>query len=50
MIETVRANGTEVEVLLNENEGHWFVNEESNRELYREDRALPGLGILKLRQ
>jgi dipeptidyl aminopeptidase/acylaminoacyl peptidase len=33
--ETVRANGVEVDYLLNEREGHWFINEDSNIELYQ---------------
>ncbi|MET0189458.1 MAG: S9 family peptidase [Pseudonocardia sediminis] len=31
----LRARGAEVEYLLNEREGHWFVNPDSNIELYR---------------
>ncbi|WP_422646822.1 alpha/beta fold hydrolase [Actinoalloteichus caeruleus] len=33
--EALRARGAEVEYLLNEREGHWFVNPDSNIELYR---------------
>ncbi|MBN6042217.1 S9 family peptidase [Amycolatopsis sp. 195334CR] len=33
--EALRARGGEVEYLLNEREGHWFVNPDSNIELYR---------------
>lgn len=32
--EALRSRGAEVEYLLNENEGHWFLNPESNIELY----------------
>lgn len=35
VVQAVRANGVEVEYLVNEHEGHWFINEDSNRELYR---------------
>lgn len=35
VVETVRANGVEVDYLLNEHEGHWFINGDSNIELYR---------------
>jgi dipeptidyl aminopeptidase/acylaminoacyl peptidase len=35
VVETVRANGVEVNYLLNDREGHWFINEDSNIELYR---------------
>ncbi|TKT57473.1 S9 family peptidase [Agrobacterium sp. LC34] len=35
VVETVRANGVEVDYLLNEREGHWFINEDSNIELYQ---------------
>ncbi len=34
VFEALRARGSEVEYLLNENEGHWFVNADSNIELY----------------
>jgi dipeptidyl aminopeptidase/acylaminoacyl peptidase len=34
VVEAVRSNGVEVEYLLNEQEGHWFINEDSNFELY----------------
>ncbi|NKY99478.1 S9 family peptidase [Nocardiopsis alborubida] len=34
VFEALRARGAEVEYLLNENEGHWFVNADSNIELY----------------
>lgn len=33
--EALRARGVEVEYLLNDTEGHWFINTESNIELYR---------------
>ncbi|MFI9485820.1 S9 family peptidase [Promicromonospora sp. NPDC052451] len=33
--EALRARGAEVEYLLNGNEGHWFINPDSNIELYR---------------
>ncbi|WP_433696743.1 S9 family peptidase [Nocardiopsis sp. CA-288880] len=33
--DALRARGAEVEYLLNETEGHWFVNTDSNIELYR---------------
>ena len=33
--EALRSRGAEVEYLLNEREGHWFVNPDSNVELYR---------------
>ncbi|MBB4934359.1 dipeptidyl aminopeptidase/acylaminoacyl peptidase [Lipingzhangella halophila] len=33
--EALRDRGREVEYLLNETEGHWFINPESNIELYR---------------
>ncbi|WP_281428443.1 alpha/beta hydrolase family protein [Rhizobium laguerreae] len=35
VVETVRAIGVEVDYLLNEREGHWFINEDSNIELYQ---------------
>ncbi|MEE2048515.1 prolyl oligopeptidase family serine peptidase, partial [Nocardiopsis tropica] len=35
VFDALRARGAEVEYLLNENEGHWFVNTDSNIELYR---------------
>ncbi|MBP2367510.1 S9 family peptidase [Pseudonocardia parietis] len=35
VVEALRARGAEVEYLLNEREGHWFVNPASNIELYR---------------
>lgn len=35
VVDAVRRNGVEVEYLLNEHEGHWFINEDSNLELYR---------------
>ncbi|SFB56625.1 Dipeptidyl aminopeptidase/acylaminoacyl peptidase [Rhizobium sp. NFR07] len=35
VVETVRASGVEVDYLLNEREGHWFINEDSNIELYQ---------------
>jgi len=35
VVERVRANGVEVDYLLNDREGHWFINEDSNIELYR---------------
>ena len=35
VVEALRARGAEVEYLLNEREGHWFVNPDSNIELYR---------------
>ncbi|MEU6701959.1 S9 family peptidase [Pseudonocardia sp. NPDC046786] len=34
VVEALRARGAEVEYLLNEREGHWFVNPDSNIELY----------------
>ena len=34
IVEALRARGAEVEYLLNENEGHWFINADSNIELY----------------
>ncbi|GAB3726341.1 alpha/beta hydrolase family protein [Nocardiopsis nanhaiensis] len=34
VFEALRARGAGVEYLLNENEGHWFINSESNIELY----------------
>ncbi|MDT0330585.1 S9 family peptidase [Nocardiopsis lambiniae] len=34
VFEALRARGAEVEYLLNENEGHWFINADSNIELY----------------
>ncbi|MBR8743736.1 S9 family peptidase [Nocardiopsis sp. MG754419] len=34
VVDALRARGSEVEYLLNENEGHWFTNPESNIELY----------------
>lgn len=34
VVEAVRANGVEVEYLVNEREGHWFINRDSNIELY----------------
>lgn len=33
--EALRSCGNEVEHLLGENEGHWFINPDSNIELYR---------------
>ncbi|MFF2082777.1 S9 family peptidase [Nocardia sp. NPDC058176] len=35
MVEALRARGIEVEYLLNEHEGHWFINSDSRIELYR---------------
>lgn len=35
VVDTLRARGNEVEFLLNEKEGHWFINQDSNHELYR---------------
>jgi dipeptidyl aminopeptidase/acylaminoacyl peptidase len=35
VVEALRARGAEVEYLLNEREGHWFINPDSNIELYR---------------
>ena len=35
VVEAVRRNGVEVDYLLNEREGHWFMNQDSNIELYR---------------
>ncbi len=35
IVEALRARGAEVEYLLNETEGHWFINPGSNIELYR---------------
>jgi dipeptidyl aminopeptidase/acylaminoacyl peptidase len=35
VVEAVRRNGVEVVYLLNEREGHWFINEDSNIELYQ---------------
>jgi dipeptidyl aminopeptidase/acylaminoacyl peptidase len=35
IVDALRSRGAEVEYLLNENEGHWFVNQDSNIELYR---------------
>ncbi|MEF9604437.1 alpha/beta fold hydrolase, partial [Paracoccus sp. PXZ] len=35
VVEAVRRNGVEVEYLVNEREGHWFINQDSNFELYR---------------
>lgn len=35
MAEALRTRGADVEYLLNESEGHWFINPESNIELYR---------------
>lgn len=34
IVEALRARGMEVEYLLNKNEGHWFINPDSNIELY----------------
>lgn len=34
IVEALRARGAEVEYLLNETEGHWFINPDSNIELY----------------
>lgn len=34
IVDALRARGAEVEYLLNEDEGHWFVNADSNIELY----------------
>ncbi len=34
VVEAVRANGVDVEYLVNEREGHWFINQDSNVELY----------------
>ncbi|WP_431871531.1 alpha/beta fold hydrolase [Nocardiopsis eucommiae] len=34
VVDALRARGAEVEYLLNESEGHWFVNTDSNVELY----------------
>jgi dipeptidyl aminopeptidase/acylaminoacyl peptidase len=35
IIEALRSRGAEVEYLLNPTEGHWFINPDSNIELYR---------------
>ncbi|WP_370332404.1 alpha/beta fold hydrolase [Mycolicibacterium hippocampi] len=35
IVEALRARGAEVEYLLNKTEGHWFINPDSNIELYR---------------
>jgi dipeptidyl aminopeptidase/acylaminoacyl peptidase len=35
VVEVARKNGVMVEYLLNEEEGHWFINQDSNRELYQ---------------
>lgn len=35
VVDTLRERGRDVEFLLNEKEGHWFVNQDSNYELYR---------------
>lgn len=35
VVEALRARGAEVEYLRNEHEGHWFINPDSNIELYR---------------
>ncbi len=35
VVEAVKKNGVEVEYLVNEREGHWFINQDSNLELYR---------------
>lgn len=34
VFDALRARGAEVEYLVNENEGHWFINSDSNIELY----------------
>lgn len=35
VVDSLRARGNEVEFLLNEKEGHWFINQDSNQALYR---------------
>lgn len=35
LVNTLRVRGNDVEFLANPNEGHWFINEDSNLELYR---------------
>ncbi|KAA0972667.1 S9 family peptidase [Aureimonas fodinaquatilis] len=35
VVKTLKARGNDVEFLLNEKEGHWFINQDSNYELYR---------------
>ena len=35
IVDALRSRGAEVEYLLNETEGHWFINPDSNIELYR---------------
>ncbi|MFN3526297.1 MAG: alpha/beta hydrolase family protein [Paracoccus sp. (in: a-proteobacteria)] len=35
VVSSLRAHGAEVEFLVNPAEGHWFINEESNHQLYR---------------
>ncbi|MFC4562170.1 S9 family peptidase [Nocardiopsis mangrovi] len=35
IVDALRSRGAEVEYLLNETEGHWFLNPDSNIELYR---------------
>lgn len=35
IVDALRSRGAEVEYLLNEDEGHWFINQDSNIELYR---------------
>jgi dipeptidyl aminopeptidase/acylaminoacyl peptidase len=34
IVEALRSRGAEVEYLLNPTEGHWFINTDSNIELY----------------
>ncbi|MDP0929947.1 S9 family peptidase [Paracoccus onubensis] len=34
VVDTLRSRGNDVEFLLNEKEGHWFINQDSNHELY----------------
>lgn len=35
VVDILRGRGKDVEFLVNSSEGHWFINEDSNRELYR---------------
>lgn len=45
VVDTLRLRGNEVEFLLNKKEGHWFINQDSNQELYRTMEAFLALHI-----
>lgn len=42
VVDSLRKRGHNVEFLVNEKEGHWFINQDSNFELYRTIEAFLG--------